>query len=183
MGGYTPRALGNIVRPRRLSSASGRPLNFTVRRHGDITMRNYCTLLALTLVLLSGCAAVSPRSSPRTCFHDDEAFEIDVGFCQAVRSGKTLYISGNAAKGEMASAILKVYTDLQKTLEANGLSFANVVKENVYSTDLGAFIQNKAVRKRFYANTTLPAATWVQVQRLYTPAIVLEVELVADYPK
>jgi len=145
-------------------------------------MRNYCTLLALTLVLLSSCAAVSPRSSPRTCFHDDEAFETDVGFCQAVRSGKTLYISGNAAKGEMTTAILKVYTDLQKTLEANGLSFANVVKENVYSTDLGAFIQNKAVRKRFYANTTLPAATWVQVQRLYTPAIVLEVELVAEYP-
>jgi 2-iminobutanoate/2-iminopropanoate deaminase len=171
------------MRPRRLSDVVVRPLNFTVRRHGDITMRNYCTLLALTLVLLSGCAAVSPRSSPRTCFHDDEAFETDVGFCQAVRSGKTLYISGNAAKGEMASAILKVYTDLQKTLEANGLSFANVVKENVYSTDLGAFIQNKAVRKRFYANTTLPAATWVQVQRLYTPAIVLEVELVAEYPK
>ena len=83
----------------------------------------------------------------------------------------------------MASAIHKVYTDLQKTLEANGLSFANVVKENVYSTDLGAFIQNRAVRKQFYTNTTLPAATWVQVQRLYTPAIVLEVELVAEYPK
>lgn len=58
-----------------------------------------------------------------------------------------------------------------------------MVKENVYTTDLDAFIQNKEVRKEFYANTPLPAATWVQVQRLYTPTTVLEVELVAEYPK
>jgi thiol-disulfide isomerase/thioredoxin len=32
VGGYAPRALKNIVRPRRLVGASGRPLNFTVRR-------------------------------------------------------------------------------------------------------------------------------------------------------
>lgn len=143
--------------------------------------RSVCTLFAL-LMLLAGCAA-APRASPRTCFHDDEAFETEVGFCQAVRAGQTLYISGNAARGEMASAMQTVYKDLQKTLAANGLTFANVVKENVYSTDLGAFIENKAVRRQFYANTPLPAATWVQVQRLYTPAIVLEVELVAEYPK
>jgi hypothetical protein len=30
--GYAPRALEDIVRPRRLVVASGRPLNFTVRR-------------------------------------------------------------------------------------------------------------------------------------------------------
>lgn len=83
----------------------------------------------------------------------------------------------------MGAAIRKVYGRLQRTLEANGLTFANVVKENVYTTDLDAFIQNKEVRKEFYANTPLPAATWVQVQRLYTPATVLEVELVAEYPK
>ena len=82
----------------------------------------------------------------------------------------------------MATAIQTVYGDIQKTLEANGLTFADVVKENVYSTDLGAFIEHKALRRQFYANTPLPAATWVQVQRLYTPAIVLEVEVVAEYP-
>ena len=146
-------------------------------------MRSLCALFALTLVLVSGCSATAPRSSPRTCFHDEQAFETEVGYCQAVRSGQTLYISGHAAKGDMTSAIQKVYTHLQKTLEANGLTFANVVKENVYATDLDAFIQNKALRKQFYTNTPLPAATWVQVQRLYTPAIVLEVELVAEYPK
>ena len=33
MGGYAPRAQEDSLRPRRLLGASGRPLNFTVRRH------------------------------------------------------------------------------------------------------------------------------------------------------
>jgi hypothetical protein len=32
VGGYAPRGQEDSMRPRRLSSASGRPLNFTVRR-------------------------------------------------------------------------------------------------------------------------------------------------------
>jgi hypothetical protein len=32
VGGYAPRAREDSVRPRRLSGATGRPLNFTVRR-------------------------------------------------------------------------------------------------------------------------------------------------------
>src|SRR5262249_24954419 len=146
-------------------------------------MRSFFLFLSASLVLLCGCTAPSIRSSSRTCFHDDDTFEKEVGFCQAVRSGQTLYVSGNAAKGDMPAAIQTVYGDIRKTLEANGLTFADVVKENVYSTDLAAFIQNKALRKQFYANTPLPAATWVQVQRFYTPAIVLEVEVVAEYPR
>jgi enamine deaminase RidA (YjgF/YER057c/UK114 family) len=140
----------------------------------------------LTLALLAACAAApaqAPRTSQRTCFHADEAFEADVGYCQAVRHGRTLHVSGTAARGDMPSAIREVYGDLRKTLEANGLSFADVVKENVYATDLDAFIANKALRKEFYAAPAFPAATWVQVSRLYTPALVLEVELVAEYPK
>jgi enamine deaminase RidA (YjgF/YER057c/UK114 family) len=146
-------------------------------------MRILGVFLAFCSALLTGCAGVAPRSPIRTCFHDDLAFESEVGYCQAVRVGRTFYVSGNAARGDMSAAIRKVYTDLQKTLEANGLTFANVVKENVYATDLGAFILNKDTRKQFYANTPLPAATWVQVQRLYTPSNVLEVELIAEYPR
>jgi 2-iminobutanoate/2-iminopropanoate deaminase len=140
-------------------------------------------VLAVSLVVLFGCTTAAPKPDTRTCFHDDQAFEVEVGYCQAVRTGRTLYISGHAGKGEMPAAIQSVYEHLRKTLEANGLSFADVVKENVYATDLDAFIQNKALRQKFYAHTPLPAATWVQVQRLYTPALVLEVELVAEYPQ
>ena len=117
----------------------------------------------------------------KSCYHRNESVETDIGYCQAVRSGNTLYISGIVGQGDMESATRSVYERLQKTLEANGLKFADVVKENVYTTDLEAFEKAKAIRKAFYG-TSLPAATWVQVQRLFAPAFVLEVELTATYP-
>jgi enamine deaminase RidA (YjgF/YER057c/UK114 family) len=59
---------------------------------------------------------------------------------------------------------------------------ANVVRENVYATDLDAFIRNKEIRKEFYGQV-LPAATWVQVPRLYLPSFVVEIEVTAEYPR
>jgi hypothetical protein len=40
--------------------------------------------------------------------------------------------------------------------------------------------QHKAIRHEFYG-VSLPAASWVQVQRLYLPSYVLEVELTAEF--
>ncbi len=138
-------------------------------------------LSLIALALLPGCASVAPQVQ-RTCFHRDAADEMDIGYCQAVRVGDTLYVSGTAGRGEMGTAVRSVYDRLDATLKANGLTFADVVKENVYATDLDAFIANKAIRKQFYG-AAFPAATWVQVQRLYVPALVVEVELTAVYPK
>jgi enamine deaminase RidA (YjgF/YER057c/UK114 family) len=140
----------------------------------------FCTLVAAATLLLA-CAALAPQPTP-TCVHANEKIEREIGFCQAVRSGGTLHISGVTGQGSMDAAVRSVYTRLGKVLEANGLTWANVVKENVYATDLDAFIKNKDIRKEFYG-ATLPAATWVQVQRLYLPQFVLEVELTAEYPK
>jgi len=140
------------------------------------------TPLVLWLSLsLTACSSTPPRPQP-ACFHKSEAVEVDIGYCQAVRSGNALYISGTVGQGDMPAAVQSTYERLKQTLEANGLTFRNVVKENVYTTDLDAFEASKEIRKAFYAGA-LPAATWVQVQRLYLPSFVLEVELIAEYPR
>lgn len=131
--------------------------------------------------MATGCVSVGTPVD-KSCFHANEIAEKDIGYCQAVRVGNTLYIAGTAGQGDMESAIRSVYDRLQKTLEANGLSFADVVRENVYATDLDAFIQNRDLRKKYYGQV-FPAATWVQVQRLYVPSLVVEVELTAVYGK
>ena len=131
-------------------------------------------------ICMAGCAATGGKAT-KSCYHRNESVETDIGYCQAVRSGNTLYISGIVGQGDMAAATRSVYERLQKTLEANGLKFADVVKENVYTTDLEAFEKAGAVRKEFYG-TTFPAATWVQVQRLFSLTFVLDVELTATYP-
>jgi len=138
-------------------------------------------LMLCLVVTLAACSA-TPSRPQRACFHRSEAAETEIGYCQAVRSGNRLYISGIAGQGAMPAAVQSVYERLGQTLQANGLTFRDVVKENVYTTDLDAFEGSKALRKTFYGDS-LPAATWVQVQRLYVPALVVEVELVAEYPR
>lgn len=138
------------------------------------------TLFAV-LAFLPGCAGMEPQPQ-RACFHQNEVIEKDVGYCAALRSGNTLRVSGVVGQGSMDSAVRSVYERLGRVLKANGLSFANVVKETVFATDLDAFIRNKEIRKEYYGQT-LPAATWVQVQRLYLPSFVVEIEVTAEYPR
>jgi enamine deaminase RidA (YjgF/YER057c/UK114 family) len=143
-------------------------------------MNRHLFVLA-TLMTLSGCA--STGAAPRqNCFHVMEQLEKDIGFCQAVRSGSTLHVSGVAAGGTMDSAVRSVYAQLGEILQGNDLSFANVVRETVFATDLDEFIKHKEIRREFYAGS-LPAASWVQVERLYLPSYVVEVELTAEYAR
>lgn len=135
---------------------------------------------SIAAALLLAVSALASAQDKKTC-HTVDPFEKEVGYCAAVRIGNTLYISGQAAGGDMPGAIANVYGGLKKTLAAHGLTLANVVKENVYATDLDAFIKHKALRKAMYGDS-FPAATWVQVARLYSPALVLEVEVVAVFP-
>jgi 2-iminobutanoate/2-iminopropanoate deaminase len=138
---------------------------------------------AIAAIALSGCAAIAPSPPPTpACFHDNEVIEKDIGFCQALRSGKTLHISGVPGAGNMDAAVRNVYRRLDKVLAARGLKFKDVVKETVYTTDLDAFIKAKDIRKQFYGDA-LPAATWVQVHRLYLPQFVVEIELTAQFPE
>jgi enamine deaminase RidA (YjgF/YER057c/UK114 family) len=138
-------------------------------------------LLAVALAAVSGTVSAAPAAQARhACFHSMEPLEKDVGFCQAVRSGNTLHVSGVAAGCSMDAAVRSVYGRLGEVLQAQGLSFANVVRETVFAADLDAFIANRAIRHEFYG-TNLPAASWVQVQRLYHPSFVLEVELTAVF--
>jgi 2-iminobutanoate/2-iminopropanoate deaminase len=136
---------------------------------------------ALASLLLGLGAAASAADSGKACYHRHAPSEMDIGYCEAIRIGNTLVVSGSVGQGDMPAAIHMAYDALKSTLAANGLDFRHVVKETVYTTDLDAFIKNRQVRKDYYGSD-FPAATWVQVQRLYAPAFVVEVELTAVFP-
>ncbi|MFZ5891816.1 MAG: RidA family protein [Myxococcota bacterium] len=109
-------------------------------------------------------------------------WEQDIGYSQAVRIGNTLHISGSAGGGAMPNAVREAYGILEKTLRDHGLSFANVVKETVFTTDIEALKQSQDLRKKYYG-ATLPAASWVQIDRLYGAEHVIEVEAIAVFPE
>lgn len=111
----------------------------------------------------------------------EKEIEDAVGYTQAVKTGNTIYISGYTFGGDVATQIKNVYEGLQKVLENYSLGFEDVVKENLYTTDIRGFSQHNETRKKFY-NGSYPAATWVEVQALLDPAAKLEVELIAVLP-
>ena len=136
----------------------------------------FCLLLVTTL------RAADPAPALKTDKFRLGDWEDDIGYRQAVRVGNTLYVSGIAGAGTMPAAIRSVYGELKEVLAHYGLTFAHVVKENAYATDLEALKANLGVRRAYYGKD-FPAATWVQVGRLYQPDQVLEVELIAVFPE
>ncbi len=104
------------------------------------------------------------------------------GYAQAVLVGKVLYISGTVGHGKtMKEQMENLYSGIERTLKHYGLSFQHVVKENLYTTDIEATKSANAVRKSFYKGD-FPAATWVQISRLYMPSALVEVEVIAHLP-
>jgi len=115
-------------------------------------------------------------------FNIDKAAEDEIGYTQAVKVGNTIYVSGAVGWGKTEDALKLVYDELDKTLKNYGATFENVVKENLYALALDSVIKYKDVRKWYYKND-FPAATWVQVSRLYDKNLVVEVEIIAVLPE
>jgi enamine deaminase RidA (YjgF/YER057c/UK114 family) len=137
-----------------------------------------CGLVVLSCVLSCGAGDLPALKKDK---FNLGSWENDIGYAQAVRVGNTLYISGSVGGGDMPAAILQAYETIQRTLAAHQLNFGHVVKENVFTTDLDALKANKEVRRKFYG-TDYPAATWVQVERLFEPGYIIEVEVIAVFP-
>ena len=101
---------------------------------------------------------------------------------QVVKVDNVLYISGAVSRDVTPEGITNVYRGLERSLRSFGATFQNVVKENLYTTDMEAMKKYNEARKFFYKGD-FPAATWVQVPRLFMYDARLEVELIAHLPK
>ncbi|HNX05377.1 MAG TPA: Rid family hydrolase [Opitutales bacterium] len=141
--------------------------------------RSFLSLAFCILCATTSSAAAADCASPGIERREANA---DIGYCEVVRAGDFVYISGNVGWGAMPDAVKRAYDSLGRLLGENGLSFADVVKENVYTTDMEALKAARSIRNAYYGET-FPAATWVQVDRLFNEGLVLEVELVAYAPR
>jgi 2-iminobutanoate/2-iminopropanoate deaminase len=109
-------------------------------------------------------------------------WEQQIGYAQAIRAGHTIYISGTVGADEkgfpkdLEAQMKLAYASIEKSLNHYGASFSNVVMERIYTTDMDGLIKCQETRKRIYGDW-LPAATWVEVRRLYTPEAMIEIEV------
>lgn len=126
--------------------------------------------------------APSKLSKEKWHWNDSAKQSLSAGYAQVVKVGNTLYLSGIPARDITEEGVSNLYKSLEKSLNSFGANFEHVVKENLYTTDIEAMKSVNEVRKKFYKND-FPAATWVQISRLYEPQAKLEVDLIAVLPE
>lgn len=149
-------------------------------------MKKYLFLLHFAVLVFlcvtGGNLSAQDNTIKKEKFHFGKEQDTAAGYAQALKVDNVLYISGTVAAEVNETGIQRVYSTLEKTLKHYGLSFQNVVKENLYTTDIEAMKKYNYVRKGFYKGD-FPAATWVQISRLFMAEAKLEVELTAHFPK
>lgn len=109
-------------------------------------------------------------------------WEEEVGYSQSVRVGNRIIVSGTVADDsvskDMESQLKEAFRNIITTLAHDGATLKNVIKETTYCRDMDALIKCQDLRKEIYGGH-LPATTWVQVERLYSPGHLLEIEVEA----
>lgn len=91
-------------------------------------------------------------------------------------------LEGNlVGPGDVRAQTRQVFENLRAILEANGATFADVVKIGTYLTTLDDLAGMREVRGE-YLTAEPPASTAVQVVALVVPDALIEIDLVAVVP-
>ncbi len=147
-------------------------------------MRKGCCITLSLLIFSMIKMSAQDRTITKEKWHFGNPLKQDTsaGYVQVVKVDNVLYISGAVAREVTPEGITRVYQVLETSLKSFGASFQNVVKENLYTTDMEAMKKFNDARKIFYKGD-FPAATWMGVSRLFMADAKLEVELIAHLPK
>ncbi len=144
-------------------------------------MKHLCFIALPLAVMLAACAPSAPKAAARSEFHLG-TWEQEIGYSQSVRVGDRIIVAGTiGASGkatDMESQLKAAYATIVQTLAHDKATMKDVVKETIYCRDMNALIACQETRKKIYEGN-LPAATWVQIDRLYMPSALLEIEVEA----
>lgn len=108
-------------------------------------------------------------------------------FSKAVKANGFLFVSGNVAvnletgakgEGDIKDQTRLVLKNLKKIVEDAGSSFDDVVRVNIYLTDIKDFGGMNEVYKEFFPNSP-PSRTTVGVSELSSPVFIVEIDLIA----
>lgn len=110
------------------------------------------------------------------------------GYSHAVQAGNTLYIAGQVAidpegtlvgEGNIEAQVEQVWRNLKSVLGYAGGSVDDIVKITVFTTDIAYRPAIAAARDAVFPNGRFPASTFLVVQSLARPELLVEIEAIA----
>ena len=105
---------------------------------------------------------------------------------QGIRCGNLIFISGQAGYddngqivgGGFAAQGEQAFSNLRRALVSGGSALEKVVKVTIFLTDMGNFDKVVELRRKFFS-PPYPADTIVEINALYTPEVMIEIEAIA----
>ena len=86
-------------------------------------------------------------------------------------------------KGKLQAGIEKqveqVWKNIAQVLKSGGMTYADIVKVNVFLTDSRFIVPYRTIRDRFFPKPPYPASTLLIVAGLADPGMLVEIEVVA----
>ncbi len=104
------------------------------------------------------------------------AFESQVGYSRAVRTGGHIAVAGTTAPGESpADQTREALRRIEVALGEVGASLSDVVRTRIFVTDIRNWREVGAVHAEVFGDIR-PAATMVEVSALIAPDLLVEIE-------
>ena len=114
------------------------------------------------------------------------SWENVIGYSRAVRTGNFIEISGTTSvegdmiigKGDVYEQAVFIFKKIEKVLLEAGSSLQHVIRTRMYVTDISTWEEAGKAHALFFKEIK-PATTMVEVSRLISPELLIEIEATA----